>query len=150
MYDTLKTYNNKIYTGMKVGGSHIWDYNDGRWYETKKSPDAWNIKFDSIKTRAHSAPINTGAKVRTKYHWYIIADQIATKLNSNSYMTSMKGVKYKIGHKRPHWKRFSYQYPDQKSYKEHIIEILESILKSLKDDKQDSELRLGQLPTDTK
>lgn len=132
MFDSLKNYKNQRYTGMKVGSSHQWNYTNGKWMETKITPDQWKIKFDSIKTRFHSAPINTGANVHTQYHWYIIADQIATKLDANSYMTSLNGMKFKVGHKRPHWKTFSYNYQEQKSYKQRIIEILENVLHTLK------------------
>ena len=125
-------YNNKIYTGMKVGSSHYWNYNNGKWYETKEAPDKWSFQFNSLKTRVNPAPNNTGASVNTKYHWYIIADQIAIKRDNDSYITSMKGVKFKIGHKRPYWKTFSYNYPEQISYKERIIRILEDILKNLR------------------
>jgi hypothetical protein len=42
----------------------------------------------------------------------------------------MHGLKYKIGHKRPYWKGFSYTYKDQKSYRQKLIEILrETLLK---------------------
>jgi len=132
MYNTFKVHGKKIYTGMRVGGSHHWNYNEGKWFETKEAPDKWNFKFDSIKTRINPAPNNSGANINTKFHWYIIADQIATKIDSNSYKTSMKGVKFKIGHKRPYWKAFSYMYPEQISYKEKIINILERILADLK------------------
>ena len=47
-------------------------------------------------------------------------------------MTSMNGVKFKIGHKRPYWKAFSYSYHEQVPYKERIIKILEKILVELK------------------
>lgn len=132
MYNSLKKYHNKLYSGMRVGLSHQWNYADGKWFETKQEPDKWSFKFDSLKTRIHNAPTNTGASINTKFHWYIIADQIATKINENSYMTSMKGVKFKIGHKRPYWKTFSYNYPEQLSYKERVIKILEEILFELK------------------
>jgi len=134
MYNSLKTYNNKIYSGMKIGNSHHWNYKNGKWYETKKTPERWDFKFNSIKTRINPAPTNTGAAIKTKFHWYIIADQIATKINNNSYMTSMNGVKFKLGHKRPHWKTFSYNYPNQTPYKERIINILEDIIKKLKNE----------------
>ncbi|NHJ19607.1 MAG: hypothetical protein EAX91_01595 [Candidatus Lokiarchaeota archaeon] len=134
-YDELKEHNGKFYTGMKIGGSHKWHYNEGRWFETKIAPDQWTFNFHSIKTRFHSAPINTGAKLNTKYHWYIIADQIASKLDSNSYITNMKGLKFKIGHKRPNWRSFSYQYPEQEGYKERVIKILEDTLNKLKNNK---------------
>lgn len=132
MYDTFKIHDKKIYTGMKVGSSHSWNYNNGKWLETKKAPDKWTFTFDSLKTRITPAPKNTGATRKTKFHWYIIADQIATKIDENSYMTSMKGVKFKIGHKRPYWRTFSYDYPNQLSHKERVINILEAILKELK------------------
>ena len=132
MYDDLKTYEDKVYTGMKIGDSHLWNYNDGKWMEVKKAPDRWKIKFDCVKTRFNSAPINTGANLKTVFHWYIVADQIATKIDHNSYITSMNGVKFKVGHKRPYWRKFSYNYPNQIGYKERIIEILENILQELK------------------
>lgn len=133
-YDRLKKYGNKKYTGMKVGGKHYWRYDEGKWYEVKKSPDEWKITFNCVKQRYHKAPINSGASVGTKYHWYIIADQIAEKLDANSYITMMKGLKYKIGHQRPYWKNFSYKYPEQKSYKQKVIEVLERTLVQLKND----------------
>ena len=33
-------------------------------------------------------------------HWTILADQIVTKLDANSYSTEMVGLKYKLAHKR--------------------------------------------------
>jgi len=135
-YDKLKDYNGQIYTGMKIGGTHKWHYNNGKWFETKISPDQWTFNFQSTKTRFLSAPINSGAKLNTKYHWYMIADQIASKLDANSYLTNMKGIKFKIGHKRPNWKKYSYQYPEQESYKECVIKILESALAKLRNEKK--------------
>ncbi|GAH15126.1 unnamed protein product, partial [marine sediment metagenome] len=49
MYNSLKTYNNKIYSGMKIGNSHHWNYKNGKWYEIKKTPERWDFKFNSIK-----------------------------------------------------------------------------------------------------
>ena len=134
-YDKLKDYNGQIYTGMRIGGSHKWHYNNGKWFETKIAPNQWTFNFQSVKTRFHSAPINSGAKLNTKYHWYIIADQIASKLDSNSYITNMKGLKFKIGHKRPNWRTFSYNYPEQESYKERVIKILEKTIEDLRNEK---------------
>jgi hypothetical protein len=45
----------------------------------------------------------------------------------------MNGLKFKIGHKRPHWRSFSYDYEDQLSYKERVIQVLEEMLKALKE-----------------
>lgn len=135
MYDNLKKFHGKTYTGMLVGQSHHWIYNDGRWNEKKISPNEWQVSFNSVKTRTHAAPMNSGAKIGTKYHWYIIADQIATKLDANSYLTKLKGTKFKIGHKRPNWKSFSYEYPEQENYKEQVIKVLEITLDKLKGEK---------------
>ncbi|MBD3196796.1 MAG: hypothetical protein GF317_17195 [Candidatus Lokiarchaeota archaeon] len=131
-YNDLKTYKNQIYTGMEIGKSHYWNYNNGKWYEVKNAPDKWKFTFNCVKKRYHSAPRNTGASIQTKYHWYLLGDQIATKLDANSYLTTFKGIKYKIGHKRPYWKKFSYEYPEQLSYKDKLIQILEDILYQLK------------------
>jgi hypothetical protein len=35
-----------------------------------------------------------------EYHWYILADQTARKLDANTYSTEMVGLKYKLAHKR--------------------------------------------------
>ncbi len=140
MYNSEKNFQGQVYTGMKVGGSHQWIYEDGIWNEVKITPEKWKIQFSSKKTRMHSAPENSGAGIGTRYHWYIIADQIATKLNANSYNTIMRGLKFKVGHKRPKWKTFSYNYPEQESYKQRVIKILEAYLRLLKEDKIDVEV----------
>jgi len=132
MYNSFKKYRDKIYTGMKVGGSHQWNFNNGKWTEIKEAPDRWGFEFKSTKTRANQALQNTGARIGTKYHWYIIADQIITKIDSNSYKVEFNGSKFKVGHKRPDWKKFSYDYPIQVTYKKKVIQILENLLKELK------------------
>ena len=47
-------------------------------------------------------------------------------------MTSMKGFKFKVGHKRPYWKTFSYNYPEQAGYKQRIIKILSDTLEKMR------------------
>jgi hypothetical protein len=131
-YNNLKRYGDQIYSGMKVGGTHKWHYDDGKWIEKKLSPDKWKIKFVSVKTRFHQAPLDSGAEKNTKFHWLIIADQIATKLDKDSYMTRMNGFKFKIGYKRPEWNGFTYDFPKQQSYTQKVIKILEDILSNLK------------------
>ena len=133
-YNELKEFNNQTYTGMSIGGTHYWIYNNGKWVEIKQTPDRWKIEFDSLKTRARAAPQNSGAKLQSQFHWFIIADQIATKLDANSYQTSMRGIKFKLGHKRPHWRTFSYNYRDQLGYRERLIQIFENILSQLKNE----------------
>ena len=44
----------------------------------------------------------------------------------------MNGIKFKLGHKRPYWRTFNYNYPNQVTKKQRIIKILEEILKELK------------------
>ena len=131
-YNELKEYNGKLYTGMLIGSSHNWFYPNGKWNETKLAPDKWKFTFESLKTRSHSAPENSGAAKGTTYHWYIIADQKATKLDSDSYQTIMEGLKFKIGHKRPHWKTFSYNYEDQISYNEKVMNAIQETIDALK------------------
>ena len=131
-YNELKEYNGQVYTGMLIGSSHNWNYPNGKWHETKLAPDKWKFEFEAIKRRERASPNNTGASKGTTYHWYILADQKATKLDNDSYQTLMNGLKFKIGHKRPHWRSFSYEYDEQLSYREKIIRVLEETLNELK------------------
>ena len=133
-YDELKKYNGEIYTGMQIGTSHNWLYPNGKWVETKVAPDKWEFTFDSLKVRNCPAGDNTGAAKGTTYHWYIIADQLATKLDNDRYETSMTGLKFKLGHRRPYWRMFSYDYEEQLSYKERVIKILEETLELLRNE----------------
>ena len=128
-YDALKEYQGQVYTGMAIGQSHEWNYNNGIWTETKVEPNKWDIQFKSLKTRSHLAPDDTGAQIGTQYHWYILADQKVKKIDANSYDTMMTGMKFKVGHRLPNWKHWSYQYPEQLSYKQQLIAILERALK---------------------
>ena len=119
---------------MLIGGSHDWLYPNGHWHETKLAPDKWEFSFEAMKRRNHTALENTGAALGTTYHWYIIADQKATKLDSDSYQTKMTGLKFKLGHKRPYWKKFSYEYAGQMSYQDRIKLALQEILDDLGED----------------
>lgn len=131
-YDSIKEHNGRRYTGMPVGGKHFWHYPHGLWSEEKLSPDKWRFSFTSRKERRQSAPVGSGAKVGTSYHWYIVANQRVHKVDANSYRTMMEGLKFKVGHKRPHWRNWSYEYPDQQPEMKRIIEILENTIADLK------------------
>jgi hypothetical protein len=99
-YDQVKEFGGKRYTGMRVGRSHRWKYDAGDWKERKVTPDRWEFSYAVVKRRAGRAPEGSGAPVGTAYHWYIVADQIVTKLDANSYMTEMTGHKLKVTHRR--------------------------------------------------
>lgn len=99
-YDRAKVFEGKRYTGMAVGRGHKWRYDAGVWSEKKRTPDDWDFRYAVIKRRAGKAPEGSGAPIGTAYHWYILADQIVTKLDANSYATEMVGRKVKLAHKR--------------------------------------------------
>lgn len=128
MFDDLKVFNDQKYSGMAVGGEHHWIYPDGAWDEKKVAPDRWEFMFKSLKKRSKPSPEGSGAPNGTSYHWYILADQKVTKVSKDEYETLMQGLKFKVGHKRPYWKGFSYTYKDQKSYRQKLIEILRNML----------------------
>nr|MDO8111156.1 hypothetical protein [Candidatus Sigynarchaeota archaeon] len=130
-YDAVKSHDGKAYTGMTVGGKHSWKYDGGRWDETKISPDKWEFTFTCDKQRLHHAPEGSGALPDTEYHWYIIADQKVIKVDEDTYHTAMAGVKFKVGHKRPQWKTWSYNYHGE-CYEDIAIKILEGIIEDLK------------------
>ena len=99
-YDTVKEYEGRKYTGMRVGGSHSWYYRQGEWNEVKVAPDKWRFTYEVNKRRKWDAPEGSGAPVGTEYHWYILAHQNVRKLDANEYTTSMSGTKYKLAHRR--------------------------------------------------
>jgi len=133
-YDDLKEFEGEEYTGMAVGGRHSWIYPNGLWHERKVAPDKWEFTFKSIKERERSAPPGSGAPPETQYHWYLLAHQRVRKIDADSYSTFMNGLKYKLAHKRPHWRKWSSEYPDQESEPEKMIAILEDALASLRRD----------------
>ena len=132
MYNDFKKHNDQLYTGMSVGATHDWVYQDGTWSERKISPEEWLFRFSCTKGRSKAAPVGSGAALGTEYHWYIIADQRVQKLDADHYRTLMEGMKFKVGHKRPHWRSFSYEYPEQMSYRQKVISVLEDTLTRLK------------------
>ena len=132
-YDDVKEFEGETYSGMAVGGEHTWLYPNGLWKETKVAPDRWDFTFSAIKERERSAPPGSGVPVGTQYHWYILADQRVRKIDADSYTTFMSGVKYKIAHKRPHWRKWSSEYPEQTSETEKLIDILEGTLARLRE-----------------
>jgi hypothetical protein len=131
-YDDLKEYNGGTYTGMAVGGEHAWIYPNGLWHEEKVAPDRWEFTFSSMKERERRAPVGSGVPVGTQYHWYLLAHQRVKKVDADSYTTFRTGVKYKLAHKKPHWRKWSSEYPDQLSESEKLIAILEATLGELR------------------
>jgi hypothetical protein len=83
----------------KITAFANWYYNKGEWKEKKIAPDKWKFIYNTNKRRAWQAPEGSGVPVGSEYHWYILAHQNVRKLDTNSYMTSMTGLKYKLAHK---------------------------------------------------
>jgi hypothetical protein len=128
-YNELKEFKGKKYTGMKVGGSHMWYYDKGEWKEKKIAPDKWEFKYAVTKTRASDAPEGSGVPVGTEYHWYILADQNVRKVDANNYTTLMTGFKYKLAHKRA--EREKWNITDY-AQRERLIKILQETIFQLK------------------
>ncbi len=76
-YNALKSFNGRVYSGMAIGGSHTWNYDQGQWKETKVEPDLWKVDFETTKRRARNAPKGSGAPVGTEYHWLVVAHQVS-------------------------------------------------------------------------
>jgi hypothetical protein len=131
-YDDLKEFQGKVYSGMPIGGTHVWEYPHGVWQERKVAPDRWVFSFLSEKKRARRAPEGSGALPGTQYHWFILAHQRVRNVDRDTYETIMEGVKYKVSHKRPHWRGWSTEYPDHEPEREILIRILEEQLAELK------------------
>lgn len=130
-YNELKEFEGKKYTGMKVGGSHMWYYDKGEWKEKKITPDKWEFKYAVTKRRATYAPEGSGVPVGTEYHWYILADQNVRKVDANNYTTSMTGFKYKLAHKRA--EREKWNIADY-AQRERLIQILQDTIVQLENE----------------
>ncbi|SPQ20841.1 8ae02627-6b4c-42d4-9f96-68d528427e71 [Thermothielavioides terrestris] len=132
-YNALKTFNGRVYSGMAIGGSHMWNYDQGQWKETKVEPDLWKVEFATKKHRARNAPKGSGAPVGTEYHWLLVAHQHVKKIDANTYETRLVGSKYKLAHKLASSNAWSV--PTVKAQREREVELLE-----------DAKLRVQGLP----
>ena len=127
-YNEFKEFEGHAYTGMKIGRSHKWFYDQGEWKETKVTPDLWTISYAVTKRRAGKAPEGSGVPVGTEYHWYILAHQNVRKLDANSYTTSLTGLKYKLAHKRADKDKWNIS---EKAQRKRLIKILKDLIVKL-------------------
>ena len=128
-YDDFKEHEGRKYTGMKVGRSHKWYYDQGVWKETKVTPDLWQVSYAVNKRRAGRAPEGSGVPVGTVYHCYVVAHQNVRKLNANDYTTSLAGLKFTIAHKRAANGKWS---ATPRTQRKRMIEFLEDVIGDLK------------------
>lgn len=128
-YNRFKQYQGKAYTGMRVGGTHRWHYEEGEWRERKLSPDEWEIFYQTVKRRAARAPEESGAPVGTEYNWLIVCHQRVDKLDANSYMTWMEGKKFKVAHKRAVNNAWN---ASARAQRKKVIQYLERMIEELK------------------
>jgi hypothetical protein len=128
-FNRLKQYHGKRYSGMRVGGTHRWNYEEGEWRERKLSPDEWEIFYQTIKRRAAHAPEESGAPIGTEYNWLIVSHQRVDKLDANSYMTRMEGRKFKVAHKRASKDAWN---ASERAQRKKVIQYLEQMILELK------------------
>lgn len=127
-YNEFKEHEGQRYTGMKIGRSHKWYYDQGEWKETKITPDLWQIGYAVTKRRAGRAPEGSGVPVGTEYHWYVLAHQNVAKQTANDYTTSLTGLKFKIAHKRAGSEKWS---ATPRTQRKRMIMFLRSVLSDL-------------------
>jgi hypothetical protein len=127
-YDQFKEHEGKRYTGMKIGRGHKWKYDAGDWTEKKVTPDKWEFQYSVVKRRKGRAPEGSGAPVGTAYGWYILAHQIVTKLDANSYTTEMAGMKHKLAHKRADKTTWS---ASERAQRKRLTQILRAMIAEL-------------------
>ena len=127
-YNEFKEYEGQRYTGMKIGRSHKWYYDQGQWKETKITPDLWQIGYAVTKRRAGRAPEGSGVPVGTEYHWYVLAHQNTTKQSANDYTTSLTGLKFRIAHKRAGSENWS---ATPRTQRKRMIKFLQGVITDL-------------------
>lgn len=136
-FNRLKEFEGTQYSGMKVGASHKWYYDQGEWRERKITPDEWDIYYQTTKRRAGKAPEGTGAPEGTEYNWLVVAHQRVDKLDANSYMTQLEGKKFKVAHKRSGKDQWS---TTEKTQRKKVIQFLEQVIKDLKEADENEEV----------
>ena len=137
-YNEFKEHEGQRYTGMKVGRSHKWYYDQGEWKETKITPDLWQIGYAVTKRRAGRAPEGSGVPVGTEYHWYVLAHQNVAKQSANDYTTSLSGLKFKIAHRRAGSEKWS---ATPRTQRKRMIMFLQSVIADLeKQNGRDAEM----------
>lgn len=146
-YDQFKEFEGRRYTGMKIGRSHKWYYDQGEWKEKKVTPDLWEFTYAVTKRRAGRAPEGSGVPVGTAYHWYIAAHQIVRKLNANDYTTSMTGLKFKVAHQRAD--RDSWSASD-KAQRKRLIVFLKDLIEQLESEAVPQDGRMIKQPATPK
>jgi hypothetical protein len=127
-YDAFKSYKGQQYTGMPVGRSHKWYYDKGDWRETKITPDLWEISYAVTKRRAGHAPEGSGVPTGTAYQWYIMAYQNVCKLDKDDYSTELKGLKFKLAHRRADKDKWSISSATQRK---KLIQLLQQMIENL-------------------
>jgi hypothetical protein len=127
-YDDFKEHEGQRYSGMKIGRSHKWYYDQGEWREKKITPDLWQIGYAVTKRRAGRAPEGSGVPVGTEYHWYVLAHQNTAKQTANDYTTSLTGLKFKIAHKRADTGKWS---ATPRTQRKRMIMFLRNVLADL-------------------
>jgi hypothetical protein len=127
-YNEFKQFEGQLYTGMKIGRSHKWYYDQGEWKETKVTPDLWTISYAVTKRRAGKAPEGSGVPLGTEYHWYIMAHQNVRKLDANSYTTALNGLKFKLAHRRADKDKWNIS---EKAQRKRLIKILKDLIVQL-------------------
>jgi hypothetical protein len=127
-YNEFKEFEGKKYTGMKIGRTHKWYYDQGEWKEKKVTPDKWQFTYAVTKRRAGRAPEGSGVPVGTEYHWYILGHQTVRKLNANDYSTSMAGMKFKVAHRRADNGKWS---ASERAQRKRMIQFLQETIKDL-------------------
>lgn len=128
-FNRFKQHQGKSYTGMRIGGTHKWHYDQGEWRERKLSPEEWEIFYQTPKRRVNRAPEESGAPIGTEYNWLIVAHQRVDKLDANSYMTWMEGRKFKVAHKRAGKTAWN---AGERAQCKKVIQYLERMIEALK------------------
>lgn len=76
--------------GSKVTSSS-WSCTKTTWKDIKKAPDRWEISIQSV-WKAQGANQAKAARQMVGKTFLLVCDQMASKLDANSYQTNMRGV----------------------------------------------------------
>jgi hypothetical protein len=62
------------------------------------------------------------------HHWFILADQVVTKVDANTYTTELSGTKYMLAYRKAGAEKWS---AGEKGQRNHLIRILRALIAEL-------------------
>ena len=94
--------------GFKPGKStYTWDFLNAKWKDHRLDARDHTFILKARFEKAKDAYPSLTGEVGIEFHWFVFGDQIARKVDRDSFETLMTGTRCLLGYKKPSWRQFS-------------------------------------------